>query len=87
MSVVKESDLRRLTTSFANDGHAVWTSDGQHILWSSGHPGWKDEAAHYDNTFQPYTVIFMMKADGTVKRQLTDSLREDAMPCFVPQRP
>lgn len=86
MSVVKESDLRRLTTSLANDGHAVWTSDGQHILWSSGHPGWKDEAAHYDNTFQPYAVIFMMKADGAVKRQLTDSLWEDAMPCFVPQQ-
>ncbi len=79
------SDLRRLTTSLANDGHAVWTADGKHILWSSGQPGWKDEAAHYDNTFQPYAAIFMMKADGTEKRQLTDSLWEDAMPCFVPK--
>ncbi len=78
------TNLRRLTNSLANDGHAVWTADGQHILWSSGQPGWKDEAAHYDNTFQPYAVIMMMKADGTEKRQLTDSLWEDAMPCFVP---
>lgn len=79
------SELRRLTTAPANDGHAVWTADGKHILWSSGQPGWKDEAAHYDNTFQPYAAIFMMKADGTEKRQLTDSLWEDAMPCFVPK--
>ena len=79
------SDLRRLTTSLANDGHAVWTADGKHILYSSGQAGWKDEAAHYDNTFQPYAIIFMMKADGTEKRQLTDSLWEDAMPCFVPK--
>jgi Tol biopolymer transport system component len=79
------SDLHRLTTSPANDGHAVWSNNGKHILWSSGQPGWKDEAAHYDNTFQPYAAIFMMKADGTEKRQLTDSLWEDSMPCFVPK--
>jgi Tol biopolymer transport system component len=79
------SELRRLTESPANDAHAVWTADGRHILWSSGVHGWKDEAALYDRTFQPYGQIFMMNADGTKKRQLTDSLWEDAMPCFVPR--
>ncbi len=79
------SDLRRLTTLPSNDGHAVWTDDGQHLLWSNAQAGWKDEAAYYDNTFQPYAAIFMMKADGTEKRQLTDSLWEDSMPCFVPK--
>jgi Tol biopolymer transport system component len=68
------SELRRLTTSPANDGHAVWTDDGKHVLWSSGQAGWKDEAAQYDDTFQPYGAILMMKADSTEKRQLTDSL-------------
>ena len=34
--------------------------------------GFKDEAALYDNTFQPYGGIFMMKADGSDKRQLTE---------------
>ncbi|NOT64077.1 MAG: hypothetical protein HOP19_28010 [Acidobacteria bacterium] len=79
------TDLRRLTNSLSNDAHAVWTDDGRHILYNSGQPGWKDEAAHYDNTFQPYGVIMMMKADGTEKRQLTDSPWEDSMPCFVPK--
>ena len=79
------SDLRQLTTSPANDAHAVWTDDGQHIMWNSGVYGWREEAALYDRTFQPYGQIFIMKADGSEKRQLTDSLWEDAMPRFVPR--
>ena len=47
--------------------------------------GWREEAALYDRTFQPYGQIFMMKADGSDKRQLTDSLWEDSMPRFVPK--
>ncbi len=80
------SDLRRLTNSPAVDGHAVWSTDGKHILWNSGVYGWKDEAALYDNTFQPYGPIFIMKADGSDKRVLTDSPWEDAMPQFIPMR-
>ena len=77
------SDLRQLTTTPANDAHAVWTADSKYLLWNSGIYGFKDEAALYDNTFQPYGAIFMMKADGTEKRQLTDSPWEDGMPRFV----
>jgi Tol biopolymer transport system component len=79
------SDLRQLTTSPANDAHALWTDDGKHIMWNSGIDGWwKEEAALYDRTFEPYGQIFMMKADESEKRQLTDSLWEDSMPRFVP---
>ncbi len=67
------SDLRQLTTTPANDAHAVWTSDSKHLLWNSGIYGFKDEAALYDNTFQPYGGIFIINADGTDKRHLTDS--------------
>lgn len=83
------SDLRQLTTSPANDAHAVWTADSKYLMWNSGMYGFKDEAALYDNTFQPYGAIFIMKADGTDKRQLTDSPWEDGMPRFVsrPRRP
>jgi Tol biopolymer transport system component len=76
------TDVRRLTTSPANDAHAVWTDDGRRILWSSGMYGWKEEAALYDRTFQPYGQIFTMNADGTTVRQLTDGLWEDAMPVY-----
>lgn len=77
--------LVRLTTAPTNDAHAVWTDDGKKILWSSGEYGFKEEAALSDNTFQPYGVVWIMNADGTGKRPLTDSLWEDSMPCYVPQ--
>ena len=77
------TDLRQLTTTPANDAHAVWTADGMSLMWSSGIYGFKDEAALYDNTFQPYGAIFIMNADGSNKRQLTDSPWEDSMPRYV----
>jgi Tol biopolymer transport system component len=76
------TDLQRLTTSGANDGHAVWTADGK-ILWCSGMYGFRDEAALYDNTFQQYGQIFIMNADGSDKRMLTDSRWEDSMPLYI----
>jgi Tol biopolymer transport system component len=79
------SDLKRLTTHEASDGHAVWTPDGKQILWNSGQAGYRDEACHYDNTFQPYGQLFVMNADGSHKRQITDSLWEDSTPQYVPQ--
>jgi Tol biopolymer transport system component len=80
------SGLRQLTAEPSNDAHAAWSEDGTHILWSSGRYGFKDEAAMYDNNPQPYAALFMMKADGSEVRQLTDSRWEDAMPRFVPRR-
>ena len=77
------SDLQRLTTFPTNDAHAVWSGDGEYILWNSGEYGFRDEAALYDNSFQPYGSIWLMKADGTGKRQLTESHWEDSMPCFA----
>jgi len=77
------SGLRRLTTSGANDAHAVWTADGR-ILWNSGYYGFKEEAALYDNSFQPYGQIWIMNADGSNKRVLTDSLWEDGQPLYIP---
>jgi Tol biopolymer transport system component len=78
------SDLQRLTTNRGNDGHAVWSADGR-ILWNSGMYGFREEAALYDNTFQPYGQIFVMNADGTGKRLITDSLWEDSMPLYLPR--
>lgn len=78
------SDLQRLTDHPASDGHAVWTADGQHILYNSGMAGYRDEACHYDQTFQPYGQIFVMNADGSGKRQITDNIWEDSTPQYVP---
>ncbi|KAJ5783083.1 hypothetical protein N7457_004857 [Penicillium paradoxum] len=77
------TDLTVLTTSYANDAHAVWTADGR-IMWSSGMWGFQAEAATYDETFQPYGQIMIMNVDGSNKTVLTDSLWEDSMPTYIP---
>ncbi|OJJ79264.1 TolB family protein [Aspergillus glaucus CBS 516.65] len=77
------TNLTVLTSSFANDAHAVWTADGR-IMWSSGMWGFQAEAATYDNTFQPYGQIMIMDVDGSNKTVLTNSLWEDSMPLYVP---
>jgi Tol biopolymer transport system component len=79
------SDLNRLTTNRTNDGHAVWTADGK-VMWDSGYYGFRDEIALYDNTFQPYGQIWIMNADGSGKRVLTDSLWEDSTPLYLPRK-
>lgn len=78
------TDLRRLTDHPASDGHPVWTADGKQILYNSGQAGYRDEACHYDQTFQPYGQVFVMNADGSGKRQITDSIWEDSTPQYVP---
>jgi Tol biopolymer transport system component len=79
------TDLLRVTSHRSSDGHAVWTWDGR-IAWNASQYGFRDEAALYDNTFQQYGQIWIMNADGTGKRMLTDSKWEDAMPLLVPQK-
>jgi Tol biopolymer transport system component len=78
------SDLYRCTDHGSSDGHAVWTADGR-ILWSGSQHGFRDEAALYDQTFQQYGQIYVMNADGTRKRLLTDSKWEDSMPLYLPR--
>lgn len=78
------TDLQVLTSSGANDAHAVWSHDGR-ILYSTGMFGFQYECALYDQTFQPYGQIMVMDADGSNKRALTDSIWEDSMPLYVPR--
>ncbi|MEB8338258.1 hypothetical protein [Streptomyces endophyticus] len=78
------SGLKTLTSSGANDGHAVWNHDGR-ILYNSGMYGFREEAALYDDTFQPYGQICSMNADGSGKLLLTDSQWEDSMPLYLTQ--
>lgn len=77
------SDLFRCTDHESSDGHAVWAADGR-ILWSGSQHGFRDEAPLYEQTFQQYGQIYVMNADGSNKRILTDSKWEDSMPLYVP---
>lgn len=77
------TDFKVLTETGANDGHAVFTYDNS-IAYSTGMYGFRDEAAIYDFTFQPYGQIMVMDKDGSNKRLITDSLWEDSMPLYIP---
>ncbi|MBV7538706.1 hypothetical protein KW842_23300 [Duganella sp. sic0402] len=77
------SDLFRATDHESSDGHAVWAADGR-IMWSGSQHGFRDEAALYEQTFQQYGQIYVMNADGSNKRLLTDSRWEDSMPLYLP---
>jgi Tol biopolymer transport system component len=81
------SDLRRLTMAPGNDAHGVWSPDGKHILFSSARLGYRDESALYDAVPQPYAEIFIMDADGSNQRALTDNKWEDGTPAWQPTLP
>jgi len=76
--------LKRLTTTRGNDAHEIWSPDGKHILFSSARFGFKDEAPLYDDIPQPYAELFVMNADGSGQRPLTDNQWEDGTPAWAP---
>jgi Tol biopolymer transport system component len=75
--------LQRLTDADGNDSHPAWSPDGQSILFSSSRFGFKDEAPLFDIP-QPYGELFIMKADGSDQRPLTDNRWEEGTPAWVP---
>lgn len=80
------SDVKRITTTAGADAHATWTADGKELWVESSRTGFKDEAAMFDISPQPYAQIFLMDRDGGNVRQLTDSKWEDSMGMYVDQR-
>jgi Tol biopolymer transport system component len=77
--------LKQLTSAPGNDGHCVWSPDGKYLLFSSSRFGFKDEAPLYDRIPQPYGELFVMKADGSGQKPLTDNGWEDATPAWQPE--
>jgi Tol biopolymer transport system component len=78
--------LRRLTTAPGNDAHGVWSADGKHIVFSSARLGFKDESPLYDPPeFQPYGELFVMHANGSGQRPLTDNKVEEGTPAWQPK--
>jgi Tol biopolymer transport system component len=80
------SDAKRLTSTAGADAHATWTADGKEIWFESSRTGFKDEAAMFDISPQPYAQVFLMDRNGGNVRQLTDSKWEDSMGAYVQQQ-
>jgi Tol biopolymer transport system component len=77
------TDVKQLTSTPGADAHATWSADGKEIWFSSSRSGFKDEAAMFDISPQPYAQVYLMKRDGTQVRQVTDSKWEDSMGTYV----
>ena len=79
------SGLTQLSHTHGNDAHLAWSPDGEHLLFATSRMGFKDEALYTDAP-QPYGEIFMMRADGTDVRQLTDDQWEEGGPAWLPDK-
>ena len=76
--------LKRLTSAPGNDAHCAWSPDGQWIAFASGREGFKDELALHPYNGQSYGEIYVMRADGSDVRKLTDNQFEDGTVAFIP---
>lgn len=79
--------LRRLTRAPGNDSHPAWSPDGRWIVFASARGGFKDEAPLHPFNPQPYGDLYVMRADGSAVRPLTDSQFEDGTPAWIPSPP
>jgi Tol biopolymer transport system component len=80
------TDLTRLTHAQGNDAHCSWSPDGKWIAFASARGGFKDEAPLHPYNPQPYGEIYVMRADGSDVRMLTDDQFEESTPTWVPPR-
>jgi Tol biopolymer transport system component len=84
------SDIRRLTHEPGYDGGAFFSHDGSMIVYRAWHPPDSASLAEYRsllarNLVRPSRMeIFVMKADGTQKRRLTDNGAANFAPFFHP---
>jgi Tol biopolymer transport system component len=83
-------NVKRLTNEIGYDGGPVWSYDSQWIVFRANHPKTEKEIADYEallkeNLIRPTTLdIWVMKADGSGKRQITNNGKANFAPYFFP---
>ena len=87
---VDGSEVRRLTYRRGYDGGPFFSADGSEIVYRAHYPEKPEEIAEYDsllalNLVRPHTLdIYVMNADGTNKRRVTDNGAANFAPFFHP---
>lgn len=84
------SDLKRLTTALGYDGGPFYSRDGSKIVYRSYHPQSEEQILRYqallaEELIEPSNFqLWVMDADGTNKRQVTDNEYANFAPFFHP---
>lgn len=87
---VDGSNVRRLTRSVGYDGGPFFSHDGSMIVYRASHPETPEAIADYrrllaQNMIRPSRMeIWVMNADGTNQRQVTDLGGANFAPYFLP---
>jgi len=83
-------NVRRLTNELGYDGGPFWSYDGKQIVYRAHHPKTDEQKADYmsllkQNLIRPTVLeIFVMNADGSNKRQVTNNGKANFGPYFFP---
>lgn len=83
-------NAKRLTTDLGYDGGPFFSYDGERIVYRAYHPRDEREIADYrrllkENLIRPTKLeIWVMRSDGTDKRQVTDNGAANFAPYFFP---
>jgi len=84
------NNLKRLTNELGYDGGPFWSYDGKQIVYRAYHPQTEKEKADYtallkQNLIRPTVLdIWVMNADGSNKRQVTNLNKASFAPYFFP---
>jgi Tol biopolymer transport system component len=84
------SNVTRLTDELGYDGGAFYSLDGTKIVYRAYHPKTPEEVEEYkallkEDAVRPFNLeIFVMDADGSNKRQLTNNGAANFAPFFHP---
>ena len=82
--------VRQLTHELGYDGGPFWSRDGKWIVYRAYHPETKEEVADYrdllkQNLIRPTRLdLWVMRADGSQKRQITHNSAANFAPYFFP---
>jgi Tol biopolymer transport system component len=83
-------NVRQLTSEIGYDGGPFWSYDGKQIVYRAYHPQTEQEKADYlsllkDDLIRPTKLdIFVMNADGSGKRRVTNNGKANFAPFFFP---